>query len=124
MNQDQDAAKASAVQTPHAAYAGTATCLGCHEDRGGALKEGPHARAFRAGTPTAPFGCQACHGETKAAMGCEGCHGPGKAHADANGDKTKIRRFASLSPKDASETCASCHFRTKHTFWARSEEHT
>jgi DmsE family decaheme c-type cytochrome len=54
-------------------------------------------------------------------MGCEGCHGPGKEHAESNGDKTKIRRFASLSPKDASETCVSCHFRTQHTFWAGSQ---
>ncbi len=69
----------------------------------------------------APSGCQACHGDTKAALGCEGCHGPGKAHADASGDKTKIRRFASLSPKDASETCVSCHFRSEHTFWAGSQ---
>ena len=27
-------------------------------------------------------------------MGCEGCHGPGKEHADAGGDKTKIRSFS------------------------------
>jgi DmsE family decaheme c-type cytochrome len=68
----------------------------------------------------APKGCQACHGDTKAELGCEACHGPGKEHAESNGDKTKIRRFSSLSPKDASETCVSCHFRTEHTFWAGS----
>ena len=117
----QEAVKTSAVQAPHGAYAGTATCLTCHEDRGAALTKGPHSHAFRAGTPTAPSGCQACHGETKAAMGCEGCHGPGKEHAEASGDKTNIRRFASLSPRDASETCVSCHFRQKHTFWAGSQ---
>ncbi len=117
----EEAVKTPAVQAPHGAYAGTAACLGCHEDRGAALTQGPHSHAFRAGTPTAPSGCQACHGATKAAMGCEGCHGPGKAHVDANGDKTRIRRFASLSPRDASETCVSCHFRTKHTFWAGSQ---
>jgi DmsE family decaheme c-type cytochrome len=119
---DQEATKAPAVQAaPHAAYAGTATCLGCHEDRGAALTKGPHSHAFRAGTPMAPQGCQACHGDTKAAMGCEGCHGPGKEHAEASGDKTKIRRFSALSPKDASDTCVSCHFRTQHTFWAGSQ---
>jgi DmsE family decaheme c-type cytochrome len=118
----QEEAKKPAVQVaPHGAYAGTATCLTCHEDRGAALTKGPHSHAFRAGTPTAPTGCQACHAETKAAMGCEACHGPGKEHADAAGDKTKIRRFASLSPRDASETCVSCHFRQKHTFWAGSQ---
>jgi DmsE family decaheme c-type cytochrome len=118
----QEEAKKPAVQAaPHGAYAGTATCLSCHDDRAAALTKGPHSHAFRAGTPMAPRGCQACHGDTKAAMGCEGCHGPGKEHVDANGDKTKIRRFASLSPRDASETCVSCHFRTQHTFWAGSQ---
>jgi len=119
----QEAGKASSVQAqaPHGAYAGTATCLGCHEDRGAAVAKGPHSHAFRAGTPVAPKGCQACHGDTKAELGCEACHGPGKEHAEAAGDKTKIRRFASLSPADASETCVSCHFRTQHTFWAGSQ---
>jgi len=117
----QEAVKAPPVQAPHGAYAGTDACLTCHEDRGAALKQGPHSRTFRAGTPMAPTGCQACHAETKAAMGCEGCHGPGKEHVDAEGDKTKIRRFGSLTARDASETCVSCHFRTKHTFWAGSQ---
>jgi DmsE family decaheme c-type cytochrome len=66
-------------------------------------------------------GCQACHADTKATMGCEGCHGPGKEHADSNGDKTKIRTFSSMSPKQASDVCSSCHFRTEHTFWAGSQ---
>jgi DmsE family decaheme c-type cytochrome len=118
----EDVAKAPAVQAaPHGAYAGTATCLTCHEDRGALLKVGPHSHGFRAGTPTAQSGCEKCHADTKAALGCEACHGPGKAHADASGDTTKIRRFASLSPREASETCESCHFRTKHTLWAGSQ---
>ncbi len=117
----QEPVKTPPVQAPHGAYAGTAVCLTCHADRGAALTQGPHSQAFKAGSPMAPSGCQACHGETKAALGCEACHGPGKDHADASGDKTKIRRFASLSPRDASETCVSCHFRDKHTFWAGSQ---
>jgi DmsE family decaheme c-type cytochrome len=109
------------VQAPHGAYAGTDTCLGCHPDQAGATTKGPHSHAFRAGTPVSPKGCQACHADTKAALGCEACHGPGKEHADAQGDKTKISSFASLSPSDASETCVSCHFRTKHGQWAGSQ---
>ena len=111
----EDAAKSAAVpaKAPHGAYAGTETCLTCHEERGAAIKQGAHSHAFRAGTPMAPKGCQACHGEEKAALGCEACHGPGKEHAEANGDKTKIKRFAGLSVKAASETCSSCHFRTR-----------
>jgi DmsE family decaheme c-type cytochrome len=113
--------KTPAVAAPHGAYAGTESCLTCHEDRGAAIKHGPHSQAFRAGTPMAQKGCQTCHADTKAALGCEACHGPGKDHAESNGDKSKIKRFASLSVKDASETCVSCHFRTNHTFWAGSQ---
>lgn len=117
-----DEAKAPPVQAaPHGAYAGTETCLTCHEERGAAIHAGPHARAFRAGGPMSPSGCQACHAETKAALGCEACHGPGKDHADAGGDKAKIRRFASLSAPDASAVCSSCHFRSQHALWAGSQ---
>ena len=67
----QGAGKAPAVQAaPHGAYAGAATCLTCHENRGEVLKAGPHSHAFKAGTPAAPYGCQACHGDTKANLGC------------------------------------------------------
>jgi DmsE family decaheme c-type cytochrome len=113
-------AKTPPIAAPHADYAGTDKCLGCHEDRSASITKGAHSRAYRAGTPMAPAGCQACHADTKAALGCEGCHGPGKEHAES-GDKTKIRTLGSLSPKDASETCVSCHFRTDHTFWAGSQ---
>jgi DmsE family decaheme c-type cytochrome len=117
-----EAAEAPPVQAaaPHEAYAGTAVCLGCHEDRAAAITKGPHSHAFKPGNPMARQGCQACHRDTKAAMGCEGCHGPGKDHAES-GDKTLIRRFSSLKPTEASETCSSCHFRTEHAFWAGSQ---
>jgi DmsE family decaheme c-type cytochrome len=109
------------VQAPHAAYAGTDTCLTCHEDQAASIRKGAHSRTYRAGTPMAAQGCQACHADTKAALGCESCHGPGKEHADAGGDKTKIKQFSSLSPQDASETCVSCHFRTDHALWGGSQ---
>ena len=114
-------AQAPPVQAPHGPYAGIDTCLTCHDDRGAALTQGPHSHAFKAGNPMAPFGCQECHADTKATLGCEGCHGPGQEHADSDGDTTLIRRFSSLSPQDASEACVSCHFRSKHTFWASSQ---
>lgn len=112
--------QAPAVQAPHGAYAGMDKCLACHEDHSASVTKGAHSRAYRAGTPMAPQGCQACHADTKAALGCEGCHGPGKDHAES-GDKAKIRKLGALSPKDASETCVSCHFRTNHAFWAGSQ---
>ncbi len=115
----QAAGKTAVVQVPHGAYAGTATCLSCHEDTGAATKQGPHSRAYRAGSPMSPTGCQTCHGDTKAAMGCEGCHGPGKDHADAGGDKAKIRKFSSMAARDASAVCTSCHSKAAHAMWAR-----
>jgi DmsE family decaheme c-type cytochrome len=120
--QAAQAAKPAPIQVaPHGEYAGTEKCLACHEDSGAALKTGAHSRSFRAGTPTSPKGCQACHAETKANLGCEGCHGPGKAHVDADGDKTKIKSFKSLKAQDASAVCSSCHFRTQHALWAGSQ---
>ncbi len=118
----EEPAKTPPIQVaPHGTYAGSDTCLTCHDDRGAALTKGPHSHAFKAGTPVAPSGCGACHAETKAALGCEACHGPGKDHADAGGDKAKIRRFSSLSAPDASAVCSSCHFRTQHALWAGSQ---
>jgi DmsE family decaheme c-type cytochrome len=116
-----EAVKTPAVAAPHGAYAGTETCLTCHEDQAAAITHGPHSHAFRAGTPMSPKGCQTCHSDTKAALGCEACHGPGKEHAESNGDNTKITRFASLSARQSSETCVSCHFRTNLAFWAGSQ---
>jgi DmsE family decaheme c-type cytochrome len=89
-------------------YAGQDTCLGCHEDKGSAVKEGPHSRAFNPRTPAATTGCEACHG-------------PGKAHAEAGGDKTKITVISALSPQAASELCTSCHNRATHALWTGSQ---
>lgn len=119
--QTQATAKPAPIQVPHGEYAGAEKCLACHEDTAAVLKTGAHSRSFRAGGPTSPKGCQACHAETKANMGCEGCHGPGKAHADADGDKTKIKSFKSLKMQDQSAVCSSCHYKTEHALWAGSQ---
>lgn len=117
----QEAVKSPPIQVSHGEYVGAETCVTCHEDRHGALKQGAHARAFRPGSPVASFGCQKCHAQTKANLGCEACHGPGKAHVDAGGDKTKIRVISRMSVADAGEICDSCHFRSKHALWAGSQ---
>ena len=55
-----------------AEYVGMDTCVQCHEEVVTAFKTTPHMAS---------------------AKGCEGCHGPGKDHAEAGGDKTKIKVF-------------------------------
>ena len=119
--QTQPTAKPAPIQVPHGEYAGAEKCLACHEDTAAVLRTGAHSRSFRAGGPTTPKGCKECNAETKANMGCEGCHGPGKAHADADGDKTKIKSFKSLKMQDQSAVCSSCHYKTDHALWAGSQ---
>ena len=52
-----------------------------------------HGKAQNARTPAA-----------KTNQSCETCHGPGQAHVDT-GDKTKIKRFTAMSPRDVNATC-------------------
>src|SRR5512142_1603788 len=83
-----NAAAARTVQSaPQAGYAGTDTCLTCHSDKQKVYEATPHGHAKDPRSPAAK-------------QGCESCHGPGKAHADAGGDKTKIRSFANLKPEE------------------------
>jgi DmsE family decaheme c-type cytochrome len=89
-------------------YAGQDTCLGCHEDKGAALKTGAHARAFNPNTPVA-------------SNGCESCHGAGKAHAESGGDKSQITTISALTPAAASEICVTCHDKSKHMLWGGSQ---
>ena len=92
---------AAAPATQAAGFVGDDTCLTCHEDQAKGYHASPHARAKNPRTPAA-------------AQGCESCHGPGQAHAEGGGDKTKIRNPKTLSPREASETCLTCHTRGTH----------
>ena len=87
-------------------YAGQDTCLTCHESQ--SYKGTAHALTTSTRTPASNHGC-------------ESCHGPGKAHAESGGDKTKIVNLLNLKPQQASETCATCHDRTKHALWSGSQ---
>lgn len=78
---------------PGATYVGSDTCKGCHDEIYSKHFQGtPHFALLKAG-----------------AHGCEDCHGPGSAHVEGNGDKTKIIRFAQLSPEQASRRRLQCH---------------
>lgn len=79
--------------TAGSSYVGVETCKSCH----GELYEKNFAN-----TPHAALTREGRHG-------CEDCHGPGSAHVDGGGDKTKIIRFADLSPAQASRRCMGCH---------------
>ncbi len=88
-------------------FVGADTCVTCHEKEGQGYGATPHARTKDPRSPAS-------------AQGCETCHGPGKAHVDAKGDKTKIKSFTSISPREVSDTCTSCHNRNNHTNWQGS----
>jgi DmsE family decaheme c-type cytochrome len=95
-----------AAQTPPAGYAGSDTCLVCHEDKGPSLTGTAHAQVANPRSPAA-------------AHGCESCHGPGQAHVDDDA-KGHILKFAQVSPAEASQTCLSCHNRGAHAGWEGS----
>ena len=97
----------SAVQGTQTGFVGDDTCFFCHSAEGDAIKATPHGKAAIPRSPAAT-------GRT-----CETCHGPGQAHVDS-GDKAKIRRLNAVSPRDASETCLSCHNRGDHANWQGS----
>ena len=102
------AQKAPAPPAPAAGYIGDDTCVACHEGEGKRLSATLHGKAQNARTPSANVN-----------MACETCHGPGKEHSET-GDKTKIRVFTTMKPRDVSETCISCHNRSTHAQWKGS----
>jgi DmsE family decaheme c-type cytochrome len=96
---------AAAKAAPATGYVGEETCLTCHEDQKKGYHGSPHARAGNPRTPAAN-------------KGCESCHGPGQAHVDGGGDKTKISNPKTLTPREASDVCLSCHNRSGHNDFA------
>jgi DmsE family decaheme c-type cytochrome len=111
---DEAPPAAAAAQAPkpaapaaQAAYVGSDTCLACHEDQQHGYEDSPHGKAAN---PRAPAAMQ----------GCESCHGPGERHIDDPADDTAIRKFASMAPRDVSQTCLTCHARGSHASWQGS----
>jgi DmsE family decaheme c-type cytochrome len=107
--------QAPPVQTPPAqappstlpaGYAGTDTCVLCHESEEQSIT---HSRHGQVKDPRSPA----------ATLGCESCHGPGQAHVDDDA-KGNIKRFAALAPAAVNETCLSCHNRGTHAGWEGS----
>jgi DmsE family decaheme c-type cytochrome len=79
-----------------AGYAGSETCMTCHEDLHSALKKNPH---------------QAVETDSKrgfAKRACEACHGPGAKHAES-ATAADIVNPARLKPAEADRLCMKCH---------------
>ena len=55
-----------------------------------------------------------------ARQGCETCHGPGSTHVEDPEVPGMIRAFAKEPPRDANETCLTCHSRGTHALWEGS----
>jgi len=92
---------------PAGNYVGQDTCIGCHDIQGTTIQQTLHGKAQNPRTP-------------QAGLGCESCHGPGKDHVDDPSKPGSIRRFAMMSPRDASAACLTCHSRGNHTQWRGS----
>lgn len=102
-------AKAAApAGAPAGDFVGDDTCTTCHESQGKSLTHTLHGKSQNEHTPAAKTG-----------QTCETCHGPGQKHVDS-GKKEDIRRFTTLSARDANDTCLSCHSKGPHANWQGS----
>lgn len=88
-------------------YVGSETCAACHAEV---------VRSF-AGT------AHAVAPGWDAEKSCESCHGPGQEHAE-DGSIETIVRPQTLSPREASENCLSCHSREEKQFASRHSLHS
>ena len=81
----------SSAMAEQASYAGTDTCLECHEDMATELSASLHGKALIAG--------------------CEACHGPGSAHVASPSRQSIISfgRGAAQDAKTQSQQCLECH---------------
>ena len=76
---------------PGATFAGSESCVECHESITSSFHDATHARLISDGAqPTE--------------IGCESCHGPGSLHNESGGVLGTI-----LNPQGNPETCFQCH---------------
>jgi len=87
-------------------YAGTETCIECHEDSYESYLKNYHAVKGDHRTPAAQGGC-------------ESCHGPGAAHAEEENAETIITLGAkSETPAETKNAiCLRCHTKRKLALW-------
>ena len=94
-----------AAQPPEpGGYIGDAACLDCHDDQKKGYAGTMHGRPEHPRSPAANHGC-------------ESCHGPAAKHAEEPDVPGLIRVFTKIPPREASETCMTCHARDQHAMW-------
>lgn len=93
-------------------YAGSDTCIECHEDQNASVMRNRHGLEADQRTPAA-------------GRGCETCHGPGAAHAESDGEKPirSLKPDSTDTAEQKSAVCLSCHNRGKQALWSGSEHH-
>ena len=99
--------------TEEAAYVGSEACADCHEGIEHNYRLAGHGRA------------EADSALVDGRVGCESCHGPGSLHVAADNDKEapgfwSIKRFETMKPAEANETCISCHTASAQLHWEES----
>jgi DmsE family decaheme c-type cytochrome len=98
---------APAPTSAQAGYIGDTACLDCHDEQRKGYATTMHGRAEHPRAPAANFGC-------------ESCHGPAAKHAEEPDVPGLIRVFTKIPPREASETCLTCHARDQHAMWDAS----
>jgi DmsE family decaheme c-type cytochrome len=88
-------------------FVGDETCAACHDAEATSIHNTLHGKMVNLRTPAGT-------GRT-----CETCHGPGQAHAES-GDKTLIKRFTAMPPREVNATCLTCHAKGDHAQWSGS----
>jgi DmsE family decaheme c-type cytochrome len=91
-------------------YAGSETCMECHEDDYASYMKNRHGVKSDPRTPAA-------------GLGCEACHGPGAAHAESDGEEPirSLKADADGSAEEKSAACLQCHNKGKQALWHGSE---
>jgi DmsE family decaheme c-type cytochrome len=94
------------VPAPAPGYAGSDTCVLCHEGMDATINGSKHAQTLNPRTPMAQ-------------QGCESCHGPGQAHVDDDA-KGHMLKFTSAPADQTNQACLTCHNRGGHAAWEGS----
>jgi len=97
---------------PGAKYAGSESCLACHQESADSYHKTVMGRIMSANPRTA-----------QEQRNCESCHGPGGPHVDAAGGavETLVTFRKGAEPVEVQNaTCLSCHEKGEHTSWKGS----